>query len=51
MPRHSKWTSYQSLRFLDVFMSEEELTIKVAQINSVKIDDMNLAEASKDEIL
>lgn len=41
---------YQSLRFLDVFMSEEKLTIEVAQIDGIKIDDMDLTKPCKDEV-
>lgn len=43
--------THQSLRLLDVFMSEEELPVQIAQIDSIKIDDMDLPEASEDEIL
>jgi len=43
--------AHQSLRFLDMFMTEEELTIEIAEIDGVQIDDMDLAEASKDEVL
>lgn len=31
-------------------MSEEELTIEVAQIDGIKIDDMDLTEACEDEV-
>ena len=46
------WTeSYQSLGLLDVFLSEEELTIQIAQINRVKIHDVDLAETGEDQVL
>ena len=41
----------QSLRLFDVFMTEEELAIEVAEIDGVKIDDVDLTEASEDKIL
>lgn len=41
-------TAHQSLRFLDMFMTEEELTVKVAKINRIQIDNMYFAEASED---
>lgn len=43
--------THQSLRLLDVFMSEEELPVQIAQIDSIKIDDMDLPEASEDKVL
>jgi hypothetical protein len=33
-----------------MFMSEEKLTIEVAQIDGIKIDDMDLAEACEDKV-
>ena len=41
----------QRFRLLDMFVSKEELTIQVAQIDSVKINDVNFAEAGEDEVL
>ncbi len=34
-----------------MFLSEEELAVQVAQIDGVKIDDVNLAKAGQDQIL
>lgn len=43
--------THQSLGLLDMFVSEEELPVQIAQIDSIKIHDMDLPEASEDEIL
>ena len=43
--------THQSLGFLNMFMPEEELPVQIAQIDGVKIHNMNLTEASEDEIL
>ena len=32
-------------------MPEEELPVQIAQVDGIKIDDMNLTEASEDKIL
>lgn len=40
----------QSLGFLDVFMSEEKLTVEVAQIDRVKVYNVNFAKAGENEI-
>ena len=32
-------------------MTEEELAVEVAEVDGVKVDDMDLTEASEDEIL
>lgn len=42
--------TYQSLGFLDVSMSEEKLAVEVGEIDGVQVDDMNVAEACRDEI-
>lgn len=42
--------TYQGLRFFDMLMSEKELPIEITQVNRIKIDDMDFAEASKDQI-
>ena len=31
-------------------MSKQELTIEIAQINSIEVDDVNFAEAGEDEV-
>lgn len=46
----SKGPTHQSLWFLDVFMSEKELAIEVTQVDGVKVDNMNFAEARQDEV-
>lgn len=43
--------THQSLWFLDVLVSEEELTVQVAQIDRVKVDDVDFAEAGEKEVL
>jgi hypothetical protein len=43
--------THQSLRFLDVLVSEEKLSVQVAQVNCVKVHDVNFTEASQDEVL
>jgi hypothetical protein len=45
------YLTHQSLRFLDVLVSEEELSVQVAQVDGVKINDVNFTEASQDEVL
>ena len=44
-------TSYQSFRFLDMLMSEQELAVQVAQVDGVEIDNVGFTEASEDEVL
>ena len=43
--------SHQSLRLLDMFLTKEELTVEVAEVNGVQINDVDLAEAGEDKIL
>ena len=43
--------TYDSFRLLDVFVSEEELAVEVAQVDGVEIDDVDLAEAGQSEVL
>lgn len=43
--------THQSFGLLDVFLSEQKLPVQVAQINGVKIDDVNLSKAGQDQIL
>lgn len=33
-----------------MFMSKKELTIKIAQINGIEVDDVDFAEPGKDEV-
>lgn len=37
--------SYQRFRLLDMLVSEEELAVEVAEVNGIKVDDVNFAEA------
>lgn len=41
----------QSLWFLDMFLSKEELAVQVAEIDCVKVDDVNFTEAGEDKVL
>lgn len=43
--------SYQSLGFLDVFLSEEELAVEITQIDRIEVDNVDLSEARKDKVL
>ena len=43
------WT-YQGLRLLDMFMSEEELAIEVAQVDCIQVDNVDFAEPGQDEV-
>lgn len=40
----------QGFGLLDVFMAKEKLAIEVTQIDCVKIDDVDFAKASEDEV-
>jgi hypothetical protein len=40
--------AYQRLRLLDVFVSEEELSVKVREIDRVEVNDVDVAEAAED---
>lgn len=42
---------YQCLRFLDVLLVKEELTIQVAQVDCVQVDNVDFAEAGEEEVL
>ena len=43
--------AHQSLRFFDMLMTKEELTIEVAEVDCVQIDNVDLPEAGEDKIL
>lgn len=43
--------THKSLGFLDVLVPEEKLSIQVAQVDGVEVDNVDLAEPSADEIL
>jgi hypothetical protein len=47
----SNGASYQCLRLLDVFLAEEELPVEVAEVNRIEVDNVDLPEAGKDEVL
>ena len=40
----------QSLRLLDVLVSEKELSIEIAQINVIEVNDMDFAEPAENEV-
>lgn len=43
--------TYQGLGLLDVLVSEEELTVEIAQVNGVEVDDVDLAVTGEHEVL
>ena len=43
--------AYQSLRLLDMSVSEEELAVEVGKINGVEVNDVNVAKTCGDQIL
>lgn len=49
-PVRSIVCSYQGFGFPDMFVSEEELSVQIAQVDCVEVDDVNFAEAGEGEI-
>lgn len=45
-----KWT-HQGLGFFDMLIAEEKLAIQIAQVNRIKVDDVDFAKAGKQEVL
>lgn len=43
--------AHQSLGLLDMLLTKEELTVEVAEVDCVQINDVDLAEAGEDKIL
>lgn len=43
--------TYDSFWLLDMFVSEEELAVEVAEVDCVEVDDMYFAEAGQGEVL
>lgn len=43
--------SYQCFGFLDVLGAKQELAVQVAEIDCIKVDDVNFAEAGERQIL
>ena len=41
----------QRLRFLDVLMSEKELSVEIAQVNGIEVNEMDFHEPAENEIL
>ena len=41
---------YQSFGLLDVFLPKEELAIKIAEIDGIEVDDVNLSVAYENKI-
>lgn len=50
MKNDGKWT-HQGLGFFDMLITEEELAIQIAQVNRIKVDDVDFAKAGKQEVL
>lgn len=46
-----KVQTHQSLGLLDMFLSEKKLTVQIAQIDGIKIDNVNLSEPCHDQVL
>ena len=42
---------YQCLRLLDVLVAKQKLAVEVAEIDGVKVDNVDLAKAGEDEVL
>jgi hypothetical protein len=42
---------YQCLGLFDVLLAEQELPVEVAQVNRVEVNDVDLSEAGKNEVL
>lgn len=42
--------THQGFGLLDVFMAEKELSVQVAEVDSIQIDDVHFAEAGEDEV-
>lgn len=43
--------AHQSLRLLDMLLTKEELTVEVAEVDGVQINDVDLTEAGENKIL
>lgn len=43
--------THQGLGLLDVLVAEEELPVQVGEVDGVKVDDVNFAEAGKHKVL
>lgn len=50
----SRWwdggQTHQGLWLLDMLMTEKELTVQIAQVDCIEINDVNLTEASEHEV-
>ena len=44
-------TTYQSLTLLHVLLSEQKLTVKVGKVDGVEIEQGNVTESGKDDVL
>lgn len=42
--------TYQCFRFLDMFVAEEKLTIQIAQIDGIKVNDVNFSKAGQQKV-
>lgn len=45
------FVAYQSFRLFDVFVSEEELSVEITQIDGVEVDNVDVAKAEEDYVL
>ena len=43
--------SYNSFWFLDMLMTEEKLAVEVAEIDGIKVDDVDMTKTCHDQIL
>lgn len=40
----------KGFRFLDICLSEEELTVQVGEVDRVEVDDLDVSESDEDEV-
>ena len=43
--------TYQCLTVLDIFLSEEELSVKIRQVDGIEVEERNVPEACEHDIL
>lgn len=43
--------AHQRLRLLNMLVAKEKLTVQITEVDCIQIDDVNLAEASKNKVL
>lgn len=42
------FVAYQSFRLLDMLVSEEELSVEIAQVDGIEVDDVDFTKAEQD---